>query len=160
MTFRRAAAAVLAGGAMVLLPSPAQADITAFIGSIRTAHSQNVRGVAVGGTLIVVGLEFEYANAPEDVAMPGLSTGTVSALFRTPTGRIQIYGTAGVGMYRETLGALTNTNTTGCVGGGVTIGVAGPLRVRIDYRVITLKNSMTPDTSTRQRVYAGANVKF
>jgi opacity protein-like surface antigen len=162
MTFRRAAAVVLAGGAMVLLPSLARADITAFVGSIRTASSQNVRGVAVGGTLIVVGVEFEYANAPEDVAvaMPGLSTGTISALVRTPTGRIQVYGTAGVGVYRETLGILTNTNTTGCVGGGVTIGIAGPLRVRIDYRVITLRNSMTADTSTRQRVYAGVNVKF
>jgi hypothetical protein len=40
------------------------------------------------------------------------------------------------------------------------IGIAGPLRVRIDYRVITLRNSMTADTSTRQRVYAGVNVKF
>ncbi|MCX6539912.1 MAG: hypothetical protein NT151_13410 [Acidobacteria bacterium] len=162
MTFRRATTVVLGVGAMVLLPSLAQADITAFLGSLRTAVPQTVRGVAAGGTLIVVGVELEYANGPEDVATatPGLSTGTISALVRTPTGRIQFYGAVGVGLYRQTLGTQTNTNTTACVGGGVTIGLAGPLGVRVDYRIITLRNPMHADASTRQRIYAGVNFKF
>jgi hypothetical protein len=162
MTFRRAVVAVLAGGAILLLPSLAHADITAFLGSLRTAVPQTVVGVAAGGTLVVVGIEFEYSRGSEDAATatPGLSAGMVSALARTPTGRIQLYGVAGVGVYRERLGTETNTNATACVGGGVRIGLAGPLGVRIDYRVITLRSPMHAGTSTRQRVYAGINVKF
>ncbi len=162
MTFRRAAVAVLAGGAILLLPSLAHADITGFLGSLRTATPQTVRGVAVGGTLLVVGVEVEYTNGSEDAttATPGLTIGTISALVRTPTGKIQLYGTVGVGAYRETLGAQSNTNTTACVGGGITIGLAGPLGVRIDYRAIALRNPMAADTSTRHRVYAGVNLKF
>jgi hypothetical protein len=162
MTLRRCAAVILAGGAMLLLPSPAHADITAFLGSLRTADPQAVRGISAGGTLLVVGVEVEYSRASEDAltGTPGISAGTVNALVRTPTGKIQFYGTVGVGVYRETLGSAGNTNTTACVGGGMTVGLAGPLRLRIDYRVITLSNPMRADTGTRQRIYAGVNLKF
>ncbi|MCX6543581.1 MAG: hypothetical protein NTV05_04110 [Acidobacteria bacterium] len=165
MTFRPTAAAVLAVGAL-LLPSPARADVTAFIGSLKStapqAASQTVSGVAAGVTLVVVGFEFEYSHASEDAAAAkaGLSTGMVSALVRTPTGRIQFYGMVGVGVYRETLGASATTNTMASVGGGATIGLAGPLGVRIDYRLFTLRNPANADTSTRHRIYAGVNLKF
>ncbi|MEI6668607.1 MAG: hypothetical protein WCP29_10665 [Acidobacteriota bacterium] len=162
MTFRRAAAAVLAGGALLLLPSVARADITAFLGSLRTTTPQSLKGVAVGGTLIVVGLEFEYATAPEDIATstPGLTTGLVSGVVKTPSSRAQFYVTIGAGLYRETRAAVTTTSTAGAVGGGVIVGLSGPLGVRVDYRVLTLKNSPNPDGGTRQRVYAGLNLKF
>ena len=161
MTIRRAAV-VLAAGAILLVPSLAHADITGFLGSLRTTNPQTVSGVAASVTLIVVGVEFEYANAPENVSTltPRLSTGMVSALVRTPTGKIQLYGTIGVGVYREARGIVTNTNTASCIGGGVTIGLAGPLGVRLDYRIIGLRNSINADTSTRHRIYAGVNLKF
>lgn len=162
MTFRRAATVVFAGGVLMLAPSVASADITAFLGSLRTASPQTVRGASIGGTLLVVGIELEYANSSEDVATltPGLTTGMLSALARTPTGRIQVYGLLGAGIYRETLGGDTSTNAALCIGAGVTVALAGPLGVRIDYRVFSLRNSLDTDTSTRKRIYAGVNFKF
>ena len=162
MTIRHAVAVLLAGGALVLSPSLAEADITAFLGSLRTAAPQTVRGVAVGGTLIVVGVELEYANSSEDVvsATPGLTTGMASAIVRTPTGRVQAYGTVGAGIYRETLGGATNTNAALCIGGGVTVGLAGPFGVRVDYRILSLRNAMSATAATPKRFYAGVNFKF
>jgi len=162
MTFRRAALVVLAVGAIVLLPSLAQADITAFVGSVRTTVPQTVFGAAVSGSFTIVAFELEYTNAngTADVAKgtPGLS---FSAFVRTPTGRVQFYGGLGVGVYRETLGeASANWNTTMNVGGGLTVGLSGPLRVRVDYRIITIKNPATSQSTSRQRVYAGVNLKF
>lgn len=162
MTLRRAVAVVLAGGALMLAPSVASADITAFLGSLRTATPQTVRGASVGGTLLVVGIELEYATSSEDVASatPGLSTGMLSALARTPTGRVQLYGLLGAGLYRERQRGDTNTNAALCIGGGLTVALAGPLGVRIDYRVFSLRNSLNNDTPTRKRIYAGVNFKF
>jgi hypothetical protein len=44
------------------------------------------------------------------------------------------------------------------VGGGVKVSVAGPLRLRFDYRVFTLQGD--PRHSKPQRFYAGVNLKF
>jgi len=162
MSIRRAFAFLLAGGALVLSPSLAEADITAFLGSLRTAAPQTVKGIAVGGTLIVVGVELEYANSSEDVASatPGLTTGMASAIVRTPTGRIQAYATAGAGIYRQSLAGATNTNAVLCIGGGVIVGLSGPFGVRVDYRVLSLRNAINTDTATPKRIYAGVNFKF
>ena len=43
-------------------------------------------------------------------------------------------------------------------GGGVKINLAGPLRVRIDYRVFTLRGN--PQHTNVQRIYAGLNLAF
>jgi hypothetical protein len=53
---------------------------------------------------------------------------------------------------------LTETNVGVNVGGGVKMSLAGPLRLRLDYRVFTLKGS--PRYATPQRFYAGINLKF
>ena len=44
------------------------------------------------------------------------------------------------------------------VGGGVKVNLAGPLRLRFDYRVFTLQG--TPRHAKPQRFYAGVNLKF
>jgi opacity protein-like surface antigen len=44
------------------------------------------------------------------------------------------------------------------VGGGVKINLAGPLRLRLDYRVFTLQGSQRD--AKPQRFYAGVNLKF
>jgi hypothetical protein len=44
------------------------------------------------------------------------------------------------------------------VGGGVKVNLAGPLRLRFDYRVFTLQGD--PLHSNPQRFYAGLNLKF
>jgi hypothetical protein len=148
--------------ALLALPTPAAADITAFIGLSPTPETRAVRGLALGFGLLVIGFEFEYANAVEDSieGSPALQTGSGNLLVQTPieVSGFQLYGTVGGGMYRERLIAHQETHFTTNLGGGVKIRLAGPLRLRLDYRVFRLQGS--PLHSTYQRFYAGANLGF
>lgn len=141
-------------------PRTAYADITGFLGVSPTPSSRPVRGVAFGVNLIVVGFELEYANTAEDKlkGAPGLRTGMVNGLVQTPTSKTQFYVTAGGGFFRETLDKDSHTSFGTNIGGGMKLGVAGPLRLRLDYRVFTLRGS--PHYKTPQRFYAGANISF
>ena len=146
----------------LLLPSSASADVTAFLGSTPTPSTRLVKGFAAGMGLLIAGFEFEYATTNEDLlkAAPGLRTYMFNGLLQTPIpiGGLQFYGTAGGGVFRETLGAGSETNVGINVGGGVKMSLAGPLRLRFDYRVFTFGGS--PLHSKPQRFYAGLNLKF
>jgi hypothetical protein len=141
---------------------PASADITAFIGTATSPNNRPLWGAAFGVGLLIVGFEFEYANVVEDVptGSPSLRTGMGNVLLQTP-GPImgfQPYFTTGGGVYRELFGTVSNTDIGMNNGGGVKINVLGPLRVRLDYRVFTLRGS--PRASPVHRLYAGANLNF
>ena len=147
---------------VLIAPSTAFADATAFIGSTTTPSNRLNRGFSIGAGLVIVGFEFEYANTneePDDLA-PGLRTFMFNGLLQTPIpiAGMQFYGTAGGGVYRETLNDLSETHVGINVGGGVKLSLAGPLRLRFDYRVFTLQGE--PRHSKPQRFYAGVNVKF
>ena len=60
--------------------------------------------------------------------------------------------------FAKRFGAFSETNVGVNVGGGVKMSLAGPLRLRFDYRVFTLQG--TPLYSHPQRFYAGLNLKF
>ena len=147
---------------LALTAVPAAADLTGFIGTATSPSSRPVRGVAFGIGLLIVGFEFEFADVSEDVptGAPALRTGMGNVLLQTPVPilRMQPYFTTGGGVYRERLGPATETNIGMNNGGGVKIKVAGPLRVRLDYRVFTLRGS--PRASPVHRLYAGANLAF
>jgi opacity protein-like surface antigen len=146
----------------LLCPSTAAADITAFLGTSPTPSTRVVKGFAAGMGLLIAGFEFEYAHTNEDLvkAAPGLRTFKFNGLLQTPIpiGGMQFYGTAGGGVFRETLDAASETNVGINVGGGVKMSLAGPLRLRFDYRVFTLRGS--PLHAKPQRFYAGINLKF
>lgn len=149
--------------AMVLaLPSRVDADITAFIGITPTPDTRAVRGVSLGFGLLIVGFEFEYADVVEDAleGLPSLRTGSGNILIQTPieVSGFQLYGTLGGGMYRERLLLHQETHFTTNVGGGAKIRLAGPFRLRLDYRLFRLNGS--PLHSTYHRFYAGANLAF
>lgn len=148
--------------AALAVPSHAAADITAFLGVNPTPSNRPVRGVSAGAGLLIVGFEFEYANASEDAAelSPSLRTFMGNGLVQTPVpiAGMQFYGTAGGGVYRETLAGDSETNLGGNIGGGVKLSLLGPLRLRLDYRVFTLRGS--PRHARTQRFYAGLNLKF
>jgi hypothetical protein len=148
------AAAIIAGS-----PSPARADITAFIGLSPTPENHAVRGFSGGVSLLILGFEFEYAqlSEDEDEQLPGLKTYSGNVLVQTPT-RTQLYATIGAGGYRENLGPLQETHVGVNVGGGVKIPLLGPIRVRADYRIFQLRG--TPLHSTYQRFYVGGNLAF
>jgi len=75
-----------------------------------------------------------------------------------PIAGMQFYGTAGAGVYHETLNDVSETNVGINIGGGVKVALAGPLRLRFDYRVFTLQGD--PRHEKPQRFYAGVNLKF
>jgi opacity protein-like surface antigen len=137
------------------------------------------KGLAVGFSLVIVGFEFEWADTggselclgntvANSLCAPSVMTGMGNVLLQTPRGvsPVQVYGTVGAGVYRERYefpdsvdipdeheyGVGTN------IGGGVKIDVAGPFRVRIDYRIFKLANDAY--NSTPQRLYVGANLAF
>ena len=73
---------------------------------------------------------------------PKLQTYMFNGLVQTPVpiAGMQFYGTAGGGGYRETLFETSARRTSAInIGGGVKMSLAGPLRLRFDYRVFTLK---------------------
>jgi hypothetical protein len=153
---------VLALSALLLAPATATADVTAFLGSTTTPENRLNKGFAVGVGLVIVGFEFEYADTNEEPAdlAPGLRTFMFNGLLQTPfpIAGMQFYGTAGGGVYRERLEDASETHVGINVGGGVKVSLAGPLRLRFDYRIFTLNGE--PRHSKPQRFYAGINLKF
>ena len=149
--------------AVCLLPAAASADVTAFLGVNPTPTNRVLTGLSAGVGLVIVGFEFEYANTREelDELAPGLRTYMFNGLLQTPfpIGGMQFYGTAGGGVYHETLDELSETNVGINLGGGVKMNLIGPVRLRLDYRVFTLKGSDVRH-SKPQRFYAGINLKF
>ncbi|HJR59164.1 MAG TPA: outer membrane beta-barrel protein [Vicinamibacterales bacterium] len=147
----------------LLVPSTASADLTAFLGVNPTPSNRVVTGLSGGVGLLIVGFEFEYANTREDLdeLAPGLKTYMFNGLLQTPVpiAGMQFYATAGGGAFRETLNEETETNVGINVGGGVKMNLAGPLRLRLDYRVFTLRGGDVRH-SKPQRFYAGLNLKF
>ncbi len=152
--------ALLALGLLTIRPAPAAADLTAFWGTARSPSSRSTRGIAIGVGLVIVGFEFEYAKTAEDErqAAPALTTGMGNVVLMTPGSGLQLYLTTGAGVYRENLREFTNTSFGTNVGGGAKISLMGPIRLRLDYRVLKLNG--TPIVDRVHRFYAGLNVAF
>ena len=147
---------------VLAVPSTASADLTAFLGTNPTPVNRVTTGFGVGMGLVIVGFEFEYGHTREDIKelAPSLRTFMFNGLLQTPIpiAGMQFYGTAGAGGYRESFEEVSETNLGINVGGGVKVSLAGPLRLRFDYRIFTLQGS--PRYSKPQRFYAGLNLKF
>ena len=151
--------------ALLIVPAPAFADATAFLGVNTNPERQALRGFAGGFSLLIVGFEGEYAQAGEDesAAVPSLLTVSGNAYVQTP---IPVFGTrfyvtTGAGVYREEVEAANHreTNLVFNSGGGAKITLIGPLRLRLDYRVLKLRGEpLRP--SVVHRVYAGINLGF
>ncbi len=160
MTWRWTALSVMLG--LLATPMAARADVTAFLGVSPTPGLRLGRGAAAGAGLVVVAFEVEAAQLLEraEDGEPGLVTGMANLLVQTPLdlSGMQFYATAGAGFYRERLGAHQETNGGANIGGGVKVGVAGPLKLRLDYRLFRLRGA--PLHSTYHRLYAGATLGF
>lgn len=156
---RVSALALLALALVAARPAPAYADLTAFLGLMTSPSTRPARGFAFGINLLIVGFEFEYSKTAEDLvkAAPGLTTGMFNGMVMTPTGNTQVYLTAGGGLFRERISDTTATSFGTNIGGGVKIGLVGPLRLRLDYRVYNLRQA---GYKTPQRFYAGVNIAF
>jgi hypothetical protein len=149
-------------GVLMAWPTTAAADLTAFLGLTSTPDARLARGVAAGGGLVIVAFETELARISEDTAesRPGLTTVMGNVLIQTPAaiGGVQLYGTSGLGVYRERLGDASETALAANIGGGAKIGLVGPLKLRLDYRLFRLRGEPLHDVY--HRVYAGATLGF
>jgi len=158
----RLRAAWLAPLVLLALAAPAHADATAFLGANTTPANRQVRGGAFGFGLLVIGFELEYAFTPDDPAAsaPSLKTGTGNLLLQTPVAvfGFQPYFTTGGGFYQEELGAHSDSGFAVNTGGGVKVSLAGPVRLRVDYRIFKLGSGAL--NSPSHRIYAGLNLKF
>lgn len=154
--------AVLALVSVVLWPSVAAADATAFFGRTTAGEDRSpVRGFAFGVSLLVVGFEVEYANTTEDQSLQRPSLRTTSGnVFAQTVGLpgFQLYVTSGAGFYRERLGNDEETALALNNGGGAKITIASPILARIDYRIFNLRGN--PSHKTMKRLYAGVNLSF
>jgi len=152
------------GIALVLLSiaAPARADITAFIGANTTPDNRRVLGGALGFGVLIIGFEGEYAFTPDDprAAAPSLRTGIANIVLQSPVPffGIQPYFTTGGGFYQEELGLHSDTGFALNTGGGVKVTLAGPIRLRVDYRIFKLGSGAL--YSPAHRFYAGLNLKF
>ena len=150
--------AFLAGSAA----APASADVTFFAGSA-VAPGRPTLGAALGLALEPVGVEFEYGGAPADPAAgtAALRTGLFNLLVGTPARsgrRVQVYGSVGVGAYRERREEHARTGLAASGGGGVHVRLAGPFRVRLDYRLFALRGAA--QHRRPRRAYAGLGIAF
>lgn len=141
---------------------PAFADATFFAGSAASPGRATL-GAALGLALEPVGVEFEYGGAPADPAAgtAALRTGLFNLLVGAPARggrRVQVYASVGVGAYRERLEEHARTGLAASAGGGVHVRLAGPFRLRFDYRVFALRGSAL--RSRPRRAYAGLGVAF
>jgi len=160
------AIALVMFGLLVLTPASAYADATLFLGATTSPANRTAKGFAIGAGLLFLGFEFEYSDTTDDLATraPALKTGMGNLMLQTPGSffGIQPYYTVRGGVYHEDLGTngslADNTGFGMNTGGGVKINLLGPIRLRVDYRVFSLKNGAL--VSPAHRVYAGINLKF
>ena len=150
---------------LLLSAWPARADLTVFAGLQNQPSIRPSTGISLGVGLLVVGWEVEVARVSEDSdeGGPSLATGTGSVYVQNPIpiNGMQFYGIAGAGLYRERVTRLASdhqeTNVHLAIGGGAKIALAGPLKLRLDYRIFKLRNAIATNP---QRFYAGLALAF
>ncbi|WP_291989877.1 hypothetical protein [Luteitalea sp.] len=141
---------------------PARADLTIFAGLQNAPAIRPTTGIGLGFGLLIVGWEVEIARTSErleDLA-PSIASGTGSVYVQNPVpiNGVQFYAIAGAGLYRERLDvASQQTDVHVAVGGGAKISLAGPLKLRLDYRIFKLRDARSPNP---QRLSAGLTLAF
>jgi hypothetical protein len=151
---------LLAAAIIGLTPRAAAADLTAFYGFNATPSRRSAMGFSLGVGMMIVAFEFEYSRSLEDEldGAPSLTTGMFNGLIQTPTSSVQLYFTAGGGGYRERFREFQETAVATNIGGGMKMRLVGPVRLRVDYRVFSLKGD--PLYVNPKRLYAGLNIAF
>jgi hypothetical protein len=158
--WHRALLLAAAVAALTAIPGAARAgDITAFVA---LPAPTNVWGRGYGATLSstwfqAVSLEGEAARLPGDSTEAAMTSFTGSALLAPPIGILTPYGGLGVGLFRQTLGTVSDTGTLRAfiLGAKVKLGL---VVVKGEYRRLTL--SGTPLLPMTARISVGAGITF
>jgi hypothetical protein len=144
----------------------AHADLTGFA-ALTAPTPRGTVGGAFGRSNDWGGFELELAHTYLDssTGAPTVVTYGVSFFkrFKSPSPRVTFYGLVGFGVYCET-GGRANSGLGGNknLGGGAHLRVAGPLKLRLDYRWFRLgtPDGGEPVSRNLQRLSAGLSVAF
>jgi hypothetical protein len=155
------------GVLIVMIPVSARADATVLVGLMSVGGPRPSVGWAFSYCPSVVGFEIEYFGTPGGVTADHSSAGGIFAsviVQPATTSNIQFFAIGGLGIWGETFddgGGISNAKS---VGGGVKIGIAARLMLRLDYRLFVLgdleDSSRGPTTKYPQRLSAGLQFVF
>ena len=157
--------------AFVLMnPVTARADATVLVGLKSVKGLRPSCGFSFGHRPSVVGFEIEYLSTLGETAPGDYSAGGifVSLIVQPVTiSNVQIFAVGGFGVWGEGFkgGKGTGVFNAGNVGGGVLVPLAGPLRLRLDYRLFLLgkadeTGAIAPSSKHPQRIAAGLHFAF
>jgi hypothetical protein len=159
----------LVGALILMSPVSARADGTVLVGLMTLDGPRPSIGVAFGYCPSVAGFEIEYLGTlGGESADHSSAGGIVGNLIVQPMtiGNLQFFAVGGFGLWGETFadGRGTGALSAKDIGGGVKIGIAGRLRLRLDYRLLLLGDpegaSGVPSTTRPQRFSAGLHLVF
>ena len=153
---------------LLMFATPAHADALVFAGALASGNGARlITGASIGFFFPALGSiggwEVEYARTRGGARSPRIDTFGASLLvqsLRNADG-LQFYGALGGGSYsRDEAGTVFQAN----VGGGLKVRLAGPLRLRFDYRLYILQRSDAGEFFTEhrhpQRASAGIGLGF
>jgi outer membrane protein with beta-barrel domain len=132
-----------ASAAVAQIPVPS-VNATAFASAAMAPDARTAVGIGVGALPRPgpVSFEFEYCRRRGDptAGEPDIVTFAGNVLIQVPVRpRLQVYGTLGVGFYYLQSDLDTSEANDGRnFGGGLKLTLAGPLKMRIDYRTFLL----------------------
>jgi hypothetical protein len=134
-------------------------DVTAFVAlPAPTEVWSRGYGATLSSTWFqALNLEGEAARLPGDSTEAAMTSFTGAALLAPPIGIVTPYGGLGIGLFRQTRGAVSDTGTLRAFILGAKIKI-GLVVVKGEYRKLTL--SGTPLLPMTARISAGAGISF
>ena len=155
-------AVALSAAAAVLVPArPAAAgDVTAFVAFPSPTDTWGRGyGAAISSTWFrILNFEGEGARLPGDSADASMTTFMGSALLAPPVGIFTPYGGLAIGLFRQSLGPLSDTGVVRALVLGVKVRVGPVLVVKGEYRRLDLSGD--PLLEMTHRISAGAGIAF
>lgn len=142
-------------------------NVTAFGGAAAVPGLHGAFGVAVGvkPRPSPVSFEVEFARTRGDSAagVPAIVTFSGNLLVQVPVrrSRVQVCVTFGVGIYvQQSDRGTSEPNDARNIGGGLKVRLAGPFKLRVDYRKILLSRIVGEYHSNEQRLSVGIVAGF
>jgi hypothetical protein len=117
--------------------NPAHADATVLVGLATPSAPHPTIAVSWGVARRMVGFEIEYASATRTTGTtPSVGTIGVNLLVQLPeaVNGIRWYATGGLGIHAQSWNGGGTYGSSRSIGGGAKVPLAGPLKVRLDYR--------------------------
>lgn len=154
-----AALAVLAAAGAAPAPRAGATELSVFVSTASPGDNWKAGvGAALSTTWFrVVNLEAELARQPEEFSDGGMTSFTGAALLAPRVGAFRPYAGLGVGVFRQTLGARSDTGTLGAFIIGIKAEV-GLLLLKGEYRRIDLSGD--PLIAIDKRFSAGIGIAF